>query len=163
MAEYVSWKKVTKAESKYLGEWDIPIGEELVVTIADAVQEEVSIPARNITKQSLVITFAETPKKFVCNATNAKNIERATGSRILAEWVGKKIQLYVDSNVRMGNTTCAALRVRPKAPKEGKEVYVCSVCGTVVDKDLYKASVEKYGKAYCSKECFEKDTVGKEF
>ena len=66
MAEHTIWKKITKAESDYLGEWDM-VDHDLVLTIKDAKQETVKIPARNIQKESLVITFVETDKKFVCN------------------------------------------------------------------------------------------------
>lgn len=163
MAEHVSWKKITKAESPYLGEWDLPVGQDTIFTIVDAKQEEIKIPAKGIAKTSLVITFKETNKKFVCNMTNGKAIERATGSRLLDEWIGKKIQMYVDNNVRFGNDVCAALRVKPRPVKEDKPTYTCSVCGKVIDEKTHRASVAKYGKSYCSKECLEKDTVGKDF
>ena len=75
MAEHINWKKITKAESNYLGEWDIE-NEDIVLTIKDAKEEVVKIPARKIEKKSLVITFEETEKKFVCNTTNASRIEK---------------------------------------------------------------------------------------
>ena len=119
MAEDVSWKKIVKAESNYLGEWDLPVDHKgVVVTIRDAVEEKVSIPARNITKTALVITFDEFPKKFVCNNTNGTRIEKALGTRIVSKWVGKKIELYVDDNVKFGSGLVSAIRVRPKAPAQ---------------------------------------------
>ena len=161
MAEHVIWKKITKAESDYLGEWDVT-DEDLVLTISDAKKEEVKIPARGISKEELVITFVETKKKFVCNQTNASRIEKALGTRYLDEWVGKKIQLYSDPKVMFGKQTVPAIRVRTKAPTTNEAEYHCSVCGTIVSKEIYAGSIAKYGKAYCSKECLDKDTKGED-
>ena len=159
MAEHTIWKKITKAESDYLGEWDL-VDRDLILTIKDAQQETVKIPARNISKESLVITFEEIDKKFVCNQTNAARIEKALGTRYLDEWVGKKIQLYSDPSVSFGKATVPAIRVRPDAPTSTAPVYHCSVCGEIIDEKTYLASMKKYGKPYCSKECLDADTDG---
>lgn len=161
MAENVSWKKIVKSESNYLGEWDLPVDHKpVVVTIRDAVQEVVTIPARSIIKNALVITFDELPKKFVCNSTNGARIEKALGTRILSEWVGKKIEIYVDDKVKFGSGLVSAIRVKPQAPAQDNIEYHCSVCGKTIAKDLYDKSIERYGKAYCSKECLDKDVKG---
>ena len=161
MAEHVSWKKITKNESNYLGEWDLG-NSNAVVTIKDAKEEEVRIPARNIVKTALVITFEEFPKKFVCNDTNGKRIQRALGTRFLDEWVGKKIELYVDDKVRFQSELVSAIRVKPTAPTQANLVYRCEICGKEINKDVYDYSMQKFGKAYCGKECLEKDTKGED-
>ena len=136
MAEHISWKKITKAESNYLGEWDLGSGN-VIVTIKDAVQEEVQIPARNIVKKALVISFEEFPKKFVCNDTNGKRIQRALGTRFLNEWVGKKIELYVDDKVRFQSELVSAIRVKPTAPTQKGVVYHCEVCGKEISNSVW--------------------------
>lgn len=162
MAENISYKKITKAESNYLGEWDMPLdGSDIVFTIKDAGMEEVKIPARGLISNKLVITFEETDKKFVCNDTNGGLISKALGTKILSEWVGKKVQLYSNHNIRFGNSTTSAIRVRPIAPTSSKPQYICSVCGCIMDEKTYKASIAKYEKSYCSKECYDLDTKGK--
>lgn len=159
MAEHVNWKKLTKVDSPYLGEWDVA-GNDVIATIIDAKLEEVKIPARGIVKNALVITFKEFEKKFVCNQTNASRIEKALGTKYIDEWIGKKIQLYSDPNVKFASQTTAAIRVRTFAPKSEKVEYHCSVCGTIIDENTYKQSVAKYGKAYCSKNCLDIDKNG---
>jgi len=163
MAENISYKKITKANSNYLGEWDMPQdGSDVVYTITDAVQELVTIPSLNLNKEKLVITFAETSKKFVCNDTNGGLIEKALGTKMLSEWVGKKIQLYSSHSVKFGRSVVSAIRVRPTAPATAAPEYHCAICGKVINKDTYTRSIEKYGKAYCSKECLDVDTKGKD-
>lgn len=163
MAENISYKKVTKANSDYLGEWDLPVdGSDTVFTIADAKMESITIPSIGLVKDKLVITLAETDKKFVCNDTNGGLIAKALGTKILSEWVGKKIQLYSNSKVKFGKTTVSAIRVRPDAPTTSTPEYHCSVCGKIISEDFYKKSMEKYGKAYCGKECLDVSTNGKD-
>jgi len=163
MAENISYKKITKADSDYLGEWDLPIdGSDAVFTIVDAKQERITLPSIGLVKDKLVITFEETNKKFVCNDTNGGLITKALGSANLAEWVGKRIQLYSNHKVKFGKDLVSAIRVRPVAPTTSEPEYHCSVCGKVINKSTYDGSITKYGKAYCSGECLNEDKNGKD-
>lgn len=159
MAEHKSFKSYLKSESPYLGEWDIPDGKDIVLTIKD-VSSGLIVGEKGRTTQGMVIYFVEKMKPLFCNITNAKIIERIYKTRFVDQWVGKKIQLYVDENITFGRTTVRGIRVRDFVPKSDKVEYHCSVCGKEITKELHDKSVEKYGKAYCSAECLDKDKNG---
>ena len=93
MAEHKPYKKFVKAQSPYLGEWDLPENEDVILTIKDVKAGEVTGDKGKIDK-GMVIYFEEAGyKPLFCNITNARTIERIYSTRYMDEWVGKKIQL----------------------------------------------------------------------
>jgi hypothetical protein len=55
-------------------------------------------------------------KPMILNATNSKTMRSLTGSPYIEDWVGFKVTVYVDSNVKFGKETMEGLRISPKAP-----------------------------------------------
>lgn len=161
MAEHKSYKYFLKQDSPYLGEWDFVNGQDMVLTIKE-VTTGMIVGEKGRATQGMVIQFQERVKPLFCNITNAKIIERIYKTRFVDEWVGKKIQLYVDENITFGRTTVRGIRVRDYVPKSDKVEYHCSVCGKEITKEIHDKSVAKYGKAYCSAECLNADTNGKD-
>ena len=77
-------------------------------------------------------------------------METITGSDKIEDWYGKKIIVYVQDNIKFGKDLVSGLRIKP-VPKR-----LCSVCGNVISEETYNGSMQKYGKALCSKECLDK-------
>ena len=131
---------------------------DLIINIIDATSIERSL---YLTTQLLeldtkvIIAFEENVKPLACNKTNAASITKALKSRFLDEWVGKKIQLYRSKNIKFGSESGIwGIRVRDYAPKVEGEKCHCSVCGKEIAKKLYDGTIAKYGKPYCSEECY---------
>ena len=164
MEKLTLWKKLKN--KTYLGSWDLCIGadnkdqpvyEEKVVTISKVEQAQVAdmegIKKGNAksTKQETIMYFKELEKPMIIHANCVfEGIEKATGTKFYQRWIDKKVCLYVEKNVKAFGTTTDALRIKP-VPKR-----LCDVCGRVISNDIYEASMKKYNKALCSKECLEK-------
>ncbi|AOP78611.1 hypothetical protein BFV68_13570 [Enterobacter hormaechei subsp. steigerwaltii] len=52
-------------------------------------------------------------KPMILNATNSKMLKSITGSAFLEDWVGVKVTVYVDKNVRFGKESVEGLRLSP--------------------------------------------------
>ena len=146
-------------DKPYLGAWDIPENNDLVVTIDRVAQEEVKGESGR-TDMCMVIHFKETKKPMICNITNAKNIAKIAGSKFIEDWSGVRIALYA-TEVQFGRSMVDAIRVREYAPKLPEKV-VCADCGKEIvahDKYTAKAIAEstrgKFGRPLCY-ECGEK-------
>lgn len=162
MAEHISYKNILKKDSPYLGEWDLPnTGDgDLILTIKD-VKEGVITGENGRTSTKAIIYFQENVKPLACNKTNAASISKALKTRFLDEWIGKKIQLFRSKNIKFGNESGIwGIRIRDYAPTVEDGKYFCDVCGQVISKQTHDKSIAKFGKAYCSEECYKKDTEG---
>lgn len=158
--EHKSYKYFLKFDSPYIGEWDLPNGEDIVLTIKEVKEGEVTGEKGRVDR-GMVIYFEEPHvKPLFCNITNAKTIERIYETRFVDQWCGKKIQLYVDDNITFGHQRVRGIRIRNFVPKTKEVEYHCSVCGKLITKETYDGSMAKYHKAYCSKECLDKDING---
>lgn len=164
MEKLTLWKK--EINKDYLGSWDLCIGadnnekpvyKEVVATIKkiekQAIPDMEGIKKGNTkaTKDELLVWFNELPKPMIVHAkTNFQGLENATGTPFIEKWVGKQVCVYVEKGVKAFGTTTDALRIKP-VPKR-----LCDVCGKVINEEIYQGSMQKYGKALCSKECLEK-------
>lgn len=59
------------------------------------------------------IRQGEILKPMILNATNSKMMKQITGSGFLEDWVGARIAIYVDFNVRNRGEIVEGLRIRP--------------------------------------------------
>jgi len=134
-------------------------GEEKVVTIREIKKEKVT-SNQGVVSEKPVAHFEEDVMPMVLNVSNCKTIEKIYGTGNVYDWVGKKIQIYATTTKVARESGVPCLRVRPFAPQTSKVEYKCSVCGKNIDEKTYKASVAKYGQAYCSKECLDVDKNG---
>lgn len=139
----------------YLGHWDIPEGQDLILTIDRVLKETVKNQRGEEIKP--VIHFMEPGvKPMVCNKVNNLSIIKALGTSRAKNWHGKKIALYEadESHSEDGK----AIRVREYPPKT--EEYYCEECGelitdAVANGKTYKAKViannalTKFGKYLC--------------
>lgn len=105
------WRK--HMDSNYIGSWDID--GEWTGTISAVTGEEVQ-NAQGKSKKPL-ISFEEAKKGLVANTTICKTIATMYGSNDTADWVGKKITLYVTTISAFGEDGVECIRVRPQVPK----------------------------------------------
>ena len=111
MAEHKHWK--TAFPSDYFGHQHMPPdGSDMVVEIKDVKMEAVT--GAHGTSTKLVAHTTADPEKWILNKTNAKTIEKVTGSGFPDEWVGKKLQLYVTkTSSPEGLVDCVRVREFP--------------------------------------------------
>lgn len=106
----------------YLGHWDLPNGDDLVLTIKAASWELVKDPISGKEDSKRVIHFVEDFKPLICNQTNAQSILKSTGIKFMEDSAGCKIQLFVDTiKDKRTKEEVDCIRIRNTAPK-GKEV-----------------------------------------
>lgn len=138
-------------DKSYLGAWDVPDDEDLVLTVDHAARDDVKNERGS--EKKLTLHFVEDYKPMILNATNSKNISQAYGSTKVEDWAGKRIAIHTEKVTAFGGTT-DALRIRPYPPKV-TEVF-CEDCGQLI-KETNGYSVNKivlrsralFGKDYC--------------
>ena len=112
MAEHIHWKKTTNPN--YIGSWDFEDGKDLIVQVKDIKRE--MIQSQQGKEEKMVMYFENGVKPLILNKTNMKATEKATGTPMLDEWIGKKLQLYVAAVSAFGEMTMA-VRIREFAPQ----------------------------------------------
>ena len=137
-------------DKPYLGHWDIPSGEDLVVTIDH--MEKQDVKSQRGTERKTVIVFADHDKPMILNVINRKSIAKALGSPNYEDWEGRKIALYEGREPKADDGL--AIRVRDYPPKV--ETYTCTDCGEAIKQyGKYTAKViaentrTKYGTYLC--------------
>lgn len=103
-------------DSPYLSSADIV--EPVVLTIARVVLE--SDKSKKTKDRFNTAYFQETEirkgeklKPMILNATNSKMLKTIVGSPFIDDWVGAKVTVYVDYNVRFGKESVEGLRLSP--------------------------------------------------
>jgi hypothetical protein len=153
----MDWKKMTDAE--LIGSFDFEKGEEKIFTITD-VSGGTVFSDKGKSNKKPIATLAETKLKMVLNSTNCKTLSKLYNSRDTDSWIGKKIQVYVDPNVKFGGEIKDGLRIRPFVPKPASQSQqsgpVCADCGEPVAEyqgitaaQLAAATNKKYGRPLC--------------
>lgn len=107
------WQKFF--DKDYLGSHNFDDGERKQVKIKYAGKRIVTKPGGK-TDECLVIDFAqpangEPIKPMVVNVTNAKAIQKISGSRHIENWTGTNLTLYVDHNVKYAGKVVDGIRV----------------------------------------------------
>lgn len=106
------WKKLRNPD--YLGSWDLPNGQDIVLTIKSVATKMVH-DGNGGQSECMVMAFAERVKPMIVNATNAKTIQKLTKTPFVEQWAGKQIQIGI-SKVKAFGEVHDALRVRQTAP-----------------------------------------------
>lgn len=63
-------------------------------------------------KKQRILTFKEVDQKLGLNITNWDSMAEITGKDDDDHWIGAKVELWVDKNVKFGNKTIPAIRIR---------------------------------------------------
>lgn len=116
------WKKYMNKD--YMGAWSLPNGKDQTVTIDRVERGEIQGQGGRVDIRPIAY-FKEFKEPMVINMTNGKIIQKVLGSEYVEDWRGKKIQLYVDKNIKVGKgrnaETVDGLRVRDFVPTIKKE------------------------------------------
>ena len=105
------WKKLTNPN--YLGAYAFDQNEEKTVTIESVTEESVT-GSDGREADCMVLHFKEpNVKPMILNRTNAKTIEKITGTPYIEEWEGQKIILVVRTVTAFGGEV-DAVRVKLK-------------------------------------------------
>lgn len=156
--KYEHWRNLTDL-SHLRAECFAP-GEKKVLTIKEIKRETLTDQSGKM-EEKPVAYFKEDVLPMVLNVTNCKMIEKIYGTGNIYEWIDKKIQVGA-TKTKVAGVTVPCLRIENVIPKSVEPQYRCSVCGKEISKDIYEKSIKHYGKAYCSKECLEEDSKGKQ-
>jgi len=151
-------------DSEYLGAEDIEPGTEPIVTIAALYYGEVTLQRGKEKKDIIVFAEESVPgirvvRPMIVNATNRKNLRKAYKNVSADALVGKKIQLYIDHNVRDPSTgeRIDGIRIRPKVPVAPRtEPIICEGCGKPIQsyerytpEDIAQINKNRFGRALC--------------
>lgn len=160
MSEKVHWKKVV-SDPVYIGEADFEPGEEKVLTIASINSKETIVTNEGKSTKA-VVHWVEKEKSMILNVARAKAIQKATGSPWMDDWIGRKVQLYIDNKVKAFGEIVSAVRVRPFAPKiaakqEQQTELICEECGKPITAAYGMTAIQvaentksKYSKTICA-------------
>ena len=97
----------------YLGHWDLPEENDLILTIESAQWEEVKNPIIKKSEAKRVIRFKEKVKPLICNQGNAQSIIKSTGVKYMEDSKGQKIQLYIGKHFdRVSKEDVDCVRIR---------------------------------------------------
>lgn len=112
MKEKTHW--LQNPNKNYLGHWDLPSGQDVILTIKSAQWEEVKNPITNKSDAKRVIRFEEAAnwiKPFICNQVNAQSILKCTGQKFMEDCSGSRIKIGV-GQTRVKGEEVDCLRVR---------------------------------------------------
>lgn len=153
------WKKVV-SDPTYIGEADFEPGEEKVLTIASVAEKETIVTQEGKSTKA-VVHWAENEKAMILNVARSKAISKVVGSPYFEDWVGKKVQLYIDNKVKAFGEIVSAVRVRTFVPKESVPKAdvpsKCELCGKKIQpafgltaEQLVLNTQKRFSKALCA-------------
>lgn len=139
-------------DKNYLGSWDVPEGEDLVLTVDHCERNEVQNERGS--EKKLVMYFKEKEyKPMILNTVNSEAISEAYGSKRVEDWEGKKIAITTEKVKAFGSMK-DALRIRPYKPKV-TEAF-CEECGSEIERHgdysvnkIVMMTEARYGKKLC--------------
>ena len=157
-------------DSEYMGAEDIDPGSEPVLTIDHIYYATVTLQRGKENKD--VITFREETvpgikrvRPLIVNSTNRKTLRKIYKAVTAESLEGKRIQLYLDPNVRDPSTgdKVDGIRIRPKIPSAPRtEPILCEECGKRLSsfgkytaEQMAQLSKTRFGRALCM-ECIDK-------
>lgn len=139
-------------DKNYLGSWDVPEGEDLILTVDHCERNEVQ--NERGAEKKLVMYFKEKGyKPMILNTVNSEAISEAYGSKRVEDWEGKKIAITTEKVKAFGSMK-DALRIRPYKPKV-TEAF-CEECGSEIERHgdysvnkIVMMTEARYGKKLC--------------
>lgn len=141
-----------KVLKPYLGNWDIPEGGDLVLTIDEVYVDEVK-NQRGSEDKPIIRWMERDAKPMILNKTNRDTITKLYGRRTETNtWHGAKIALYAAEEPKSPDGL--ALRIRPRKPKGA--AFLCADCGLEITGHGTRPAIEvaegtrsKYGVTLC--------------
>ena len=149
------WKAVV-SDPNFIGEGDFQEGEEKIVTIAKVNASETVTTQEGKSKKAVVHFIEPNVKPMILNVARSKSIEKVAKSPYFEDWVGVKIQLYIEHGIKAFGEVVSAVRVRPFKPK-GIVLVKCDKCGSdikpghgMTSEQMASYTKKKYGAALCA-------------
>jgi hypothetical protein len=163
-------------DSEYLGAEDIEPGTEPILTIKALYNAKITLARGK--EQHDVIVFAEervpgsinTVRPLVVNATNRKTLRKLYKGTSADTLVGKKIQLFIEHDVRDPSTgdKVDGIRIRNRVPTIRTEPIKCEGCGKAIEpfgrygaEEIAQIAKNRFGKCLCV-ECSKKMSEAQE-
>ena len=157
-------------DSEYLGAEDIDPNTEPILTIKAIYNGMVTLQRGKENKD--VIVFQEDSvlgirnvRPLIVNATNRKTLRKIYKNVTAENLEGKKVQLYIDHNVRdpSSGDKIDGIRIKPKVPSVPRsEPIICESCGNPVRPvggysadEVARINKNRYSKVLCA-ECSRK-------
>jgi hypothetical protein len=97
------------SDGQYLKKEDVSPAQ--VWTIKDVKEQTVTTPGKE-PKTKLVLFFNETKKGLVLNISNGDVLYEMTGTDNPEEWIGTRVELYVDDSVTYAGKKVGGIRLR---------------------------------------------------
>lgn len=157
-------------DSEYLGAEDIDPGTEPILTIAAIYNGVVTLQRGKENKDVIVFKEDSAPgirnvRPLIVNATNRKTLRKLFKSVTADNLTGKRIQLYIDHNVRdpSSGDKIDGIRIKPRIPTAVKTgPIICEDCkkpiqgvGNYSAEDVARINQSRYHKTLCA-ECSKK-------
>ena len=153
-------------DTDYIGAYSIDEGFEPVLTIDSLWHGELTLGGGRKENHVLMkfrekqVPGVDDVKPMILNSTNRKTLKKLFGDDSAEALEGKRIQLYIDPNVRdpQDGGYTEGLRIRPFHPKiKSDEPIKCDGCGNVVGaygrmsaKQLAEYTRQNYKKILCA-------------
>lgn len=152
------WKKLMNPD--YLGSYAFEAGEEKLVTIDMVTRETVTGPEGRKSDRPVLHFRQQGIKPMILNYTNARKIEKLTGTPDIEKWGGQSIVLVVRPVKAFGEYV-DGLQVKME-----KVAGVCTQCGRRVvaagemsASQVVKYTRDKFGAVLCA-DCVKKHSKG---
>lgn len=153
-------------DSEYMGADDIVTGIEPVLTIKNLYRGKVTLSRGKEVKN--VLTFVEETvdgipevRPMIVNSTNRQTLKKLYKQVTANALEGKKIQLYIEHNVRnpSNGEMTDGIRIRDRIPKDGAKAPAapkCAECGKEITglagytaEQIAATNKQRYGKCLC--------------
>jgi len=157
-------------DSEYMGAEDIDPGTEPILTIKAIYNGMVTLSRGKEKKDVMVfeeetVPGIKTVRPLIVNATNRKTLRKLFKNVTAETLIGKKIQLYLEHNVRDPSTgdRVDGVRIRNQIPKaQNAEPPKCEECGKLIQAiggytadQVASINKGRFGKCICG-ECSKK-------
>lgn len=152
-------------DSEYMGAEDIDPESEPVLTIKNIYNGDVTLSRGKENKDFIVFAENSVPgiknvRPLIINSTNRKTLRKLFKSVTASSLEGKKIQLYLEHNVRDPSTgdKVDGIRIRSRIPTvQRTEPILCADCGlpitalgTYTADDIANINQKRYGRKICA-------------
>jgi hypothetical protein len=148
MKEKTHYRKVFKSDHLGVADLEEYIEEKrpLIFTIKE-VRQEINVSVAGRRGNHNIAYFYENIKPLVLNSTNSKVVKSFNNnSPFVEDWRDTKIQLYIDSNVKMKGEIVGGVRINPVQPKAKVKPAFTEVNFEKAKKA--NATIEQIKKAY---------------
>lgn len=157
-------------DSEYLGAEDLDPDSNPVLTIAALYNGSVTLQRGKENKDVIVFQEDSVPgikkvRPLIVNATNRKTLRKLYKAVTADALVGKRIELYLDHNVRDPSTgdKIDGIRIKARIPADAKAApIICEMCGKPIKaigqfpaEQIASINQKRYGKKLCG-ECSKK-------